>query len=102
MTEPIVTDIPHQLGREEARRRLDEGVGDIADLVPGGMVKDRRWEGDTLYFVVGALGQTLDCRLEVKDEVVIATMTLPAFLAPFAGKIRKQLQKQGPKLLEKR
>lgn len=99
MAEPIVSEIAHQLGREEARRRIDEGIGDIADMIPGGVVNAYHWEGDTMHFSVGALGQTLQCRLDVRDAVVIATIELPGFLGPFAGTIRKQLEKQGPKLL---
>lgn len=98
----MTADIPHQLGREEAKRRIEGGVGQFADFVPGGAIVDRRWDGDTLHFAVAALGQRLDCRLEVADSNIHALFILPPLLAPFAGAIRRQLQKAGPKLLEKR
>ena len=102
MAEPIATDIPHELGTEEAKRRIEAGIGDFANFVPGGVIAERRWDGDRLTFVVAALGQRLDCRLDVEDRVIHTLFTLPPLLAPFAGAIRKGLQKTGPKLLEKK
>ena len=48
MPEPITIDIPHKLGRAGARTKLQAGVGQIAGIVPGGSLREHRWEGDTL------------------------------------------------------
>jgi hypothetical protein len=100
MTAPIEVDLPHKLGREEAKRRIERGFGKLADFVPGGSVTEHHWTGDSLAFTVEAMGQRVRAHLDVTDQNVHAAFELPAFLALFSEKIRAKLQKDGPKLLE--
>nr|WP_295666334.1 polyhydroxyalkanoic acid system family protein [Sphingomonas sp.] len=100
MSEPITIDIPHQQGREGVRAKLDRGVGKIAGVVPGGVVADHRWEGDTLHFTIEGMGQRVASRVEIFEEKVHAVIDLPPFLALFADKIRQKLAREAPKLLE--
>ena len=100
MPEPIKVDIPHRLGREAARARLAGGVGKLAEMVPGGGKIDQRWEGDTLYFSVSAMGQTVACKLDVLDASVHAEVDLPPMLMLFAGKVKDKLLTVAPKLLK--
>ena len=65
MTDPITIDIPHQLGLEGARAKLEQGVGQIAGVIPGGSMRSHRWQGNTLHFEIEALGQRVDTKLEV-------------------------------------
>ncbi|MFC3581334.1 polyhydroxyalkanoic acid system family protein [Sphingomonas hylomeconis] len=100
MTEPITMDIPHKYGREGVRAKLDAGVDKIAGVVPGGVVKDHRWDGDTLHFTIEGMGQRVASQVELFDDKVRATIDLPPFLALFAAKIRDKLAKEAPKLLK--
>ncbi|MBX3594909.1 polyhydroxyalkanoic acid system family protein [Sphingomonas sp.] len=100
MADPVTVDIPHKLGRDAARARLAGGVGRIGNMIPGGAAVDQRWEGDTLFFTVTALGQRVASRLDVFDDRVHAQVDLPPMLALFADKIREKLQREAPKLLE--
>lgn len=100
MAEPITLDIPHKLGREAARARIEAGSGRIASFIPGGTVTDHRWDGDSFFFTVAAMGQTVATRLDVHEDKVHAVLDLPPFLAMFADRIRAKLQKDAPKLLE--
>ncbi|MEG3087044.1 polyhydroxyalkanoic acid system family protein [Sphingomonas sp. PB4P5] len=100
MTDPITMDIPHKYGREGVRAKLDSGVDKIAGVVPGGVVKDHRWDGDTLHFTIEGLGQRVASKVELFDDKVRATIDLPPFLALFAAKIRDKLAKEAPKLLK--
>lgn len=100
MTTPIEVDIPHRLGRDAARARIEGGIGKLASFVPGGTVSEHTWDGDTLVFAVEAMSQRIGARLTVMDDKVHAAFDLPAFLALFADKIRAKLAKDGPKLLE--
>lgn len=100
MANPLTVDIPHKLGRDVARSRLDGGIGKIADMFPGGGTVTHRWEGDTMIFTIQAMGQAIASRLEVHDAHVHAVIDLPPFLSLFADKIRAKLSKDGPKLLE--
>ena len=40
MTAPIEINIPHQLGKQGVRDRLDGGIGKIGRLIPGGAQVD--------------------------------------------------------------
>lgn len=100
MSAPIEVDIPHQLGKAAVRQRLDGGIGKIGRLIPGGGEVEHRWEGDTMFFTVRAMGQSIGARTDITDTNVHAVIDLPGFLALFADKIRAAVQQQGPKLLE--
>lgn len=100
MANPVIVDIPHKLGRDSARSRLDGSIGKLADMFPGGGTVTHHWSGDTLVFTVQAMGQTIASRLEIHDTYVHAVVNLPPFLSLFAERIRAKLGKEGPKLLE--
>jgi hypothetical protein len=100
MANPLTVDIPHKLGRDAARSRLEGGIGKIAEMFPGGGTVMHRWEGNTMRFTIQAMGQTIVSRLDVHDTHVHAEIDLPPFLSLFADKIRAKLNKDGPKLLE--
>ena len=100
MTQPIEVDLPHSLGKEAAKRKIDGGFGKIAGYIPGGSVTEHQWSGDTLNFTVEGMGQRVAVKLDVAESNVHATFVLPAFLALFSEQIRARLQKDGPKLLE--
>jgi hypothetical protein len=104
MTRPITVDIPHQLGAQEARRRIDDGFGRLAAEIGGsGFTRlDRSWQGDRMSFSIGALGQLITGRLQVMTHLVRIELELPGFLAALAGTMRGRLQKAGQLLLEKR
>ena len=100
MSKPVVVNIPHELGRAEARRRIDEGVGRITQqFAQMGDVKST-WEGDTLRFALTSMGQEVTGRIDVADQDVRLEVVLPGFLAMIAYKVKGQLQKQGQVLLE--
>jgi hypothetical protein len=100
VADPVTVDIPHKLGREGARTRIESGLGKLAGMFPGGTVTEHHWEGDALSFTVQAMGQKVASRLELFDDRVHAVLDLPPFLRLFADKIRAKLQKDGPALLK--
>jgi len=58
MRKPVVVTIPHQLGREEARRRLQDGMGQVRSQLSGvGATVEDRWTDDRLAFDVAVLAQ---------------------------------------------
>jgi putative polyhydroxyalkanoate system protein len=92
--------IPHQLGRAEARRRIEQQL-DVATQQFSGMVQrlDHRWEGDTLHFTLVAMGQSVSGLCFVEEEVVRLEVELPWMLAMLAGSVRQQIETQGRQLL---
>src|SRR5690349_17713232 len=100
MTSPIVISIPHQLGRAEARRRIEGGFGKVTRLMPGGGgTSSERWDGDRLVFSVAAAGQTVSGVVHVGDAEVRMEIELPGLLGVFARGLKEKLQKAGQLLL---
>ncbi|RZK77887.1 MAG: hypothetical protein EOO66_31335 [Methylobacterium sp.] len=99
MAQPIALDIPHTLGKEGVRQRLDGGISRITEKIPGGGHVQHRWEGDTMHFTVSAMGQTVGSTATVYDDRVHAVVDLPGFLGLFAGQVKGVIEREAPKLL---
>jgi hypothetical protein len=103
MNKPIRIDLPHSLGAEEAKRRMQSGIGKLKDHIPGGRAEvDSRWEGDRMHLRVQAMGQEVAGHIDVHETKVTLELMLPAFLAMFAGPVEAMLRKGGAELLEDR
>ena len=103
MATPITISIPHQLGRAEARRRIESGFAQVAQQLPGsGGTCTERWDGDRLAFTVGTMGQTLAGGVDVQDNAVTIEIQLPGILGVIAGGVRDRLAKAGQLLLTKK
>lgn len=100
MGTPIAIDIPHSLGKEGVRQRLDGGISRITEKIPGGGVVQHRWDGDTMHFTVTAMGQSIASTATVFADKVHAVVDLPAFLGLFAGKVKEMIEREAPKLLK--
>lgn len=100
MTDPIVVEVPHDLGLAQARERVDRGIGTLAERIPGGAAVDHAWSGDVLRCTVAAMGQRIVSRIDVRADRVVATVDLPPLLALFADRIRAKLAREAPKMLE--
>jgi hypothetical protein len=102
MAAPLVVSIPHQLGRDEAVRRLREGLARAASHVPVLKVDEERWEDNRMTFRVRALGQAASGHLDVAEDHVRVEVTLPWLLQRFAQAAQIAIQKRGNLLLTKR
>ena len=103
MPTPISISIPHQLGRAEARRRIEAGFAKIIQQLPGaGGTCSERWDGDRLTFSVSAIGQTVSGVVDVLDASVMMQIELPGVLGMIAGGLKDRLQKVGQLLLTKK
>lgn len=92
--------LPHSLGKEEARRRVRERSGEIANFVPGFASVSTVWAGDDrMNLTVGAMGQELTGAIEVGENEVAFTVELPAALGFIEPMIRSQIEAKGRKLL---
>jgi len=100
MSKPVVVSIPHQLGRAEARRRVDEGIGRLTQQFAAMGEVRSAWEGDVLRFTVATFGQAISGLVAVEEQAVRVEVVLPGFLAMIAAKVKGRLQKEGQVLLE--
>ena len=100
MTQPIEVDLPHKLGRDEARRRIANNIHKLQEHIPGGAQVQSGWTGDQLNLDVAAMGQSVAATIDVMDDKVRLKVLLPPMLGMFAGMIQAGLQRKGSVLLE--
>ena len=101
MARAISISIPHQLGRAEARRRIQTGFAKIIHVVPGSGAYSERWDGDRLTFSFTALGQTVTGVINVLDDAVAMEIELSGVFGMIANGLKDRLQKVVRLLLTK-
>ncbi len=100
MAQPIEVDLPHKLGKEEARRRIANNTHKLKEHIPGGSAQvSSTWAGDTLSLDINALGQAIAAEIEVQERLVRCRVRLPGMLALFAAPIEAALNARGRDLL---
>lgn len=102
MPTPLIVSIPHRLGREEATRRLKEGLTRVSSSVPVLQVDEARWEDNRMIFRVRALGQAVSGHVDVADDHVRLEVTLPLLLQRFAEAAQAAIKNRGHLLLTKK
>jgi len=99
--DPLVVTISHRLGRDEAKRRIEGGLGAIrGELARYVKEIDYTWDGYRLDFRVSAMMQTITGRLEVYEEFVTVELALPRLLHLLARRITGRIEHRGAALLE--
>jgi hypothetical protein len=102
MSAPLVVSIPHQLGRDEATRRLKDGLTRAAASVPVLKVDEERWDENRMFFRVRALGQVASGRIDVEDNHVRLEVILPWLLQRFAEAAQTAIRNRGRLLLTRK
>jgi Putative polyhydroxyalkanoic acid system protein (PHA_gran_rgn) len=100
-TEPITVTISHRLGRDGAKRRIDEGLASIrAEVAPYVKTLDYKWDDHRLDFRVVAMMQTITGRIEVYEDFVKVELALPRLLHLVAKTIAGRIENRAATLLE--
>ncbi|MFL5119711.1 MAG: polyhydroxyalkanoic acid system family protein [Microvirga sp.] len=103
MKKPLIVSIPHDLGKAEATRRLQHGVGQMKSQFGDKIASvESSWAGDRMDFRVGAMGQNVSGHLDVTEDAVRVEVQLPWILAMIAEKAKGFIRKQGTLMLEKK
>lgn len=103
MSKPVVVSIPHNLGKEEAIRRLKTGIGQArVSLGSLATFTDENWTENRGEIRLALLGQTAHGIIEVEADHVRLEVTLPWILAMVAEKAKAIIRKEGQLLLEKK
>ncbi len=103
MPRPVTVTISHDLGAEEARRRVRDGFGKLKGQMTGGMMFTftEEWAtDDSLKFHAKGLGQNITGQIDIFPEHVRIEVTLPSLLAAIAETITGKVEKEGRLLLE--
>src|SRR5438270_9702926 len=95
--------IPHQLGKAEAKRRIQRQIGSLRNQ-HGALFSDlsENWTGDTMLFSLTAMAQTLSGRLEVSEQAIDVAVALPWMFQMLEGLIKPRVEEAGRRLLEKK
>jgi putative polyhydroxyalkanoate system protein len=102
MLEPIVITMSHRLGRDGARRRIEEGLAHIREqLAPFVSAMNIEWNGDRLDFTVTAMRQTINARIDVEEDIVRVERGLPLLLRVLSKTIISRIRSEGAHLLGK-
>ena len=99
MEKTFQQDVPHKLGKTEAKRRMEDGLPKLLSMLPGGRA-DHHWEGDAMLMDYAALGQSASARMEVLEDRVLVTITLGGMLAAMGDKIAGMLGRGTRDMLE--
>lgn len=101
MTQPIVVTVSHNLGAEEAQRRiaagLERGKSEFAAIFSSAEIG---WKANHADLAVVALRQRVTAGIDVFADMVRVEVALPWYLAPLQKKIAEALQSQGQKTLQ--
>ncbi len=94
--------LPHELGRDEVRRRLKERSHEIADYIPGGLAQvDTSWSSeDRMELGVSAMGQHITGDIEVHETELVFQIKLPPALSFVRPMIESAIRSNGTKMLE--
>ena len=98
-TQPIHVDLPHKLGRTEARRRIADNIHKLSGFIPGGGAVTHQWQGDRLDLDVGAMGQSVTASIDVEEALIRVRVALPGLLGMMAKPIEAALRAKGSDLL---
>lgn len=100
MAAPLTFTIPHQLGRAEARRRIETGLPKLERHIPGGGTVNADWTGDDhLDMTIAAMGQKVGVQLDVEEAAIRATVAVPLMLSMMAGPISEFVRTSAEKML---
>lgn len=96
--------LPHELGRDEVKRRLHDHAHEIADYFPGNMATvTTDWPQDyVMGLTVSVVGQNVGGVIETYDDHVVIDIDVPRALSFLKGTIESSLKKEATRLLEKK
>ncbi len=100
MPREVKLSIPHNLGAEEATRRIREGLERLRNDY-GSYLNEARadWRDNHADIGIGAFGQHVTGTIDVMQTQVEVTVLLPVLLAGFAERARVFLESKGADML---
>ena len=107
MPRPVTVTLTHDLGRTEARARVEKGFGRLKKAIAGGFLFKftQNWaedsDNDTLRFTAKGMGQNISGEILVYETYVHINVTLPNMLAAVAEAVTGRVRKEGQLMLGK-
>ena len=92
--------VPHQIGQEEARTRIQRLLADVKDRYAGQISDvEERWSDNRGEFSLRAMGFNVSGTLEVRPDEVELNGDLPFAAMPFKGRIETTIRERAEQLL---
>jgi hypothetical protein len=92
MSNAIVVTVPHNLGVETARKRVEERIEQMRREYMDKIARSEvSWSGNTANLQVSALGQTASAKIDVLANSLRIEVQLPWLLAALSGKVKDVL-----------
>jgi hypothetical protein len=93
--------LPHDLTKDEVRRRMHKHAGEIGGFFPPGLAKvTTDWPNeDRMTITAVVMGQTIPGGVEVRDNDVVIEMDLPLLFSVMKGPLEAAVKKEGGRLL---
>ncbi len=93
--------LPHDLTKDEVRRRMHARADDITDFFPASIATvTTDWPSeDHMAITAELMGMTIPGGVEVHDNEVVIEMQLPAMLGLMRGSIEHGVKKEATRLL---
>lgn len=93
--------LPHDLTKEEVRRRMRSHGDEIAGFFPPGLAKvTTGWpHEDRMTITAEVMGMTIPGGVEVRENDVVIDMDLPMLLSVMRGPLEAAVKKEGGRLL---
>ncbi len=103
MAKPFTISISHRLGKDDATRRIQSGLGTVRSRFSSHItIAEEQWTDSHLEFRILALGKSATGTLDVTEEKIHLSVELPLFLNLLARKAAGRIEKEGQLLLEKK
>ncbi len=102
MSAPLVVTIPHQLGKDEALRRVKGLMSQVTGSLPMVSLQREIWTQDRLDFELNALGQVASGLIDVGESNVRIEISLPPMLRTLAAVLQRAVEARGKLLLDKK
>ncbi len=88
--------VPHSLGRDEVKRRLEAAVGRARDEF-GEKIGDldASWDGDErLRLLLSVMGMQIDSEVEIQASELLVRVQIPGMAGLFAGRIKQGIEER--------
>jgi hypothetical protein len=102
MSQPLVVNIPHTLGKDEAIRRMKSGFASVSSRVPLLHIEEQTWTDNRLTFKIAALGQSASGTADIDDANVHIEVQLPWLMQRVAELVQSAIKSRTQILLEKK
>lgn len=93
--------LPHNLGKDEVRRRMHKHADEIGGFFPAGLAKvSTSWTSeDRMVINTEVMGQAIPGEVLVRDNEVVIAMDLPLLLSVMKGPLEAAVKKEAGRLL---